>query len=174
MAQTPAPAALRLGCVGPTERLIDALARRGFLEQTHQVGVWRGWLTLQDPPQRVAIDVHVIDDYPYAAPRIKPLSQRAAAAWAGLPLSDYYEASNGWHQERDGALCLFEDQDRTVLPWSDPNLFLDQIDAWLVADRAGWPDDAPTLDLERYLQGSGRLVLHEDVRFVRARSGRSQ
>jgi molybdopterin/thiamine biosynthesis adenylyltransferase len=163
-AQSPALAALRLGCVGPTERLIDALARRGFFEQTHQLGVWRGWFTLQDPPQRVAIDVHVTDGYPYAAPRIKPLTRRAAEACVGSPLSDYYEASNSWHQERDGALCLFEDQDRTLLPWSDPELLLHQIGAWLAADRAGWPDDAPSLDLERYLLSSGRLVLHEDVR----------
>ncbi|QTJ71032.1 ThiF family adenylyltransferase (plasmid) [Rhodococcus sp. ZPP] len=162
--------ALRLSCVEATDRLIDALAVRGFQQVDDVSETWRGVLHIDVDPDGVdvhtLIDVQIPADYPYAQPKITPLSSAAAMTRAGSDLSRYYEASSTWHREPSGHLCLFEHADHSRLPWADAGDLLEQVQAWLREDRAGWPTGAPALDLERYLSSTGEVVLFDDPRSV--------
>lgn len=157
------PAALlRLACVEASERLVDALAVCGFRALGNVPGTWRGVLQV-DTGARTVVDVHVPDEFPYAQPSVRPLSRAAAETWLGTKVSDYYEATDSWHRERTGSLCLFEQTDHTLLPWADPQALLEQVQAWLRQDRAGWPGDAPALDADRYLEHTGQVVLYGEL-----------
>jgi len=59
-------------------------------------------------------------------------------------------------------MCLFDNADHTRLPWADGSRMLEQASAWLAADAAGWSDDAPALDLDRYLPAAAeqRVLLY--------------
>jgi len=164
--QTDASEQLRLSCLEATERLIDVLSVRGFQALSHDRGVWRGLVYVARSDAQTAVDVQVYSDYPYAQPRVTPLLRTAAEAWLGAAVPEYYEPSYSWHRESGGWLCLFEQEDHTRLPWADPNAFLDQVQEWLAEDSAGWPRDLPALDLERYLESSGEVVLYDDIHKV--------
>ncbi|UQB75916.1 ThiF family adenylyltransferase (plasmid) [Rhodococcus ruber] len=158
---------LRLACVDATERLVDALSERGFEALTQGGGdTWRGMVHIAGSDAHTVFDVQIQSDHPYAPPNVTPLSRAAAEAWLGARVSEYYEPSNSWHRERGGQLCLFEQEDHTRLPWADPDALLDQVQAWLAQDRVGWPDDLPALDLERYLEPTGEVVLYSDIQKV--------
>ena len=93
--------------------------------------------------------VAVGDDFPIAKPRVL------------APESD-----NGpsWHQEPDGALCLWADEDTCDLPWADADALIDRISQWHADSAAGWPGDAMDLDLERYWpRDSDKLILYPDL-----------
>lgn len=76
-----------------------------------------------------------------------------------------------WHRELDGALCLVPEDDHDGLWWTDAAAFLEHIAAWFEQANAGWPDDRPDLDLDRYFEQSGdtRLYLYDDL--VQYRNG---
>ncbi|MGY1887748.1 ThiF family adenylyltransferase [Blastococcus sp. SYSU DS0753] len=165
---------LRLTRVDAHEDLVDVLARGGFkrcddaLPNCDGSG-WRGMLTFTADGDTMArrratvVDVVVPDEYPFAAPRVHPGNRVWAELATGKTLGDeYYEPSRGWHREADLAMCLFDDADHTRLPWADGAALLQQATSWLAADAAGWPDDAPALDLERYLDAAGerRVLLY--------------
>lgn len=149
---------LRLSCVAATERLVDELARRGFIEQKNvRPPKWRG--LMQADSHHTVIDITVPMDYPYSAPSVTPLTRAAAEAVLGRSVASYREVSNSWHLEHGGRMCLFEAEDHTLLPWAAPETLFEQIREWLVQDATGWPDDHPALDLERYLNyGEGVLL----------------
>jgi hypothetical protein len=89
-----------------------------------------------------------------------PLSRGWAEHVTGRTFgANYYEASNGWHRDLDRAMCLFIHADYTRLPWADGEQLLDQARAWLAQDAAGWSDDTPALDLDRYLHPSAERAL---------------
>lgn len=160
---------LRLACVEARERLVDALATRGFEPISNAAGRWRGTVTLEhgtNPPTTTAVDVRIPKDYPFVQPNVEPLSRVAADAWLGREAPDYYEPSWSWHRERNGHLCLFEQADHSRVPWADASQLFDQIEAWLREDAAGWPGDAPQLDLERYLKRTDELLIAGDLRTV--------
>lgn len=161
---------LRLTGVEATGRLVDALSVRGFDASSHTARTWRGFLPIEGLEQRkaatIALDIRIPKDYPFAQPRAVPLSRRAAEEWAGRELPDYLEASWSWHRERDGALCLFDQADHGQLPWAEPAELFDQIESWLREDLAGWHGDPPALDLERYLEPTGSLVMVGDLRTI--------
>jgi molybdopterin/thiamine biosynthesis adenylyltransferase len=165
---------LRLTCAAARDDLADALARARFrrcddaLPDCDGPG-WRGTLTFTtdgdtDARRRATVvDVVVPEDYPFRAPRIHPGNRVWAEVATGRTFGDeYYEPGRGWHREADLALCLFDDADHTLLPWADGAALLQQATAWLAADAAGWPDDAPALDLERYLEAADeqRVLLY--------------
>lgn len=75
------------------------------------------------------------------------------------------EVEFSWHRERDGAMCLYPESGREHLPWLDVDDFLETIGRWLDATSAGWPADAPDMDLERYFTeaDAGLLVTYDSA-----------
>jgi hypothetical protein len=163
---------LRLTRTAARDDLADALARAGFkrcedaLPDCDGPG-WRGVLTFTadgDPRARrraTVVDVVVPEEFPFRAPEIHPGNRVWAEVATGRTFGEeYYEPGHGWHRDADLAMCLFDDADHTRLPWADGAALLQQATAWLAADAAGWPNDAPALDLERYLEAAAeRRVL---------------
>lgn len=163
---------LRLACVETRERLVDAVATRGFEPISNATGTWRGKVTVHHgarPATTTAIDVRIPKDYPFVQPKVDPLSRAAAETWLEREAPDYYEPSWSWHRERNGHLCLFEQADHTRVPWADAGQLFDQIEAWLREDAAGWPGDAPQLDVERYLKRTHELLIAADPRTLTGR-----
>lgn len=156
---------LRLSCTEATERLVDALSVRGF-QALNGHRSWRGLVDIASTA-KTAVHLHIPTDYPYVQPKVHPLSRMEAETWLGAAcLLQYFEASDSWHRERDGSLCLFAQEDHTRLPWADPDSLFDQMEAWLCEDRAGWSGDQPALDLERYLDSTGEVVLYNELQKV--------
>ena len=154
---------MRLACVNATERLVDVLSVRGFEAPVPGRATWRGMVHVDGSDAQTAVDVQIPSDYPYVQPKVTPLSRSEVEMWRGADASGSYESSNSWHRERGGWLCLFEQEDHTRLPWADPDSLLDQVQAWLAQDCAGWPADLPSLDLERYLDPTGEVLLYNDI-----------
>lgn len=74
----------------------------------------------------------------------------------GAPLEE------GFHLDRDGSLCLWEDEWAVdEAPWRDPRRLVHRVADWLAATAAGWPGDN-SCDLERYLQQEhGTFVVYD-------------
>lgn len=64
-----------------------------------------------------------------------------------------------WHQERDGSLCLYTNEDNREWPWLDPQQLIARISEWFTKNAAGWPGHPPDLDVERYLEPGGYPAL---------------
>ncbi|MCW2535955.1 MAG: hypothetical protein JWQ26_1654 [Modestobacter sp.] len=165
---------LRLTRVDAHDDLVDALARAGFkrcddtLPDCDGRG-WRGTLTFtadgdtQSRQRATVVDIVVSEEYPFRSPRIHPGNRVWAETVTRKSFGDeYYEPGQGWHRDADLAMCLFDDADHTRLPWADGDALLQQATAWLAADAAGWADDAPALDLDRYLDPAAekRVLLY--------------
>lgn len=156
------------------EQLIDALARAGFKVGTAASDEpWWGTLTFTPasggPARSTVVTVALPDDFPFAPVKVVPQTRAQAEGLAGRAAGpDYYEASRGWHLDRDLAMCLFDELDQTRLTWADGVVLLDQARAWLAADASGWPFDVPALDLQRYLPSSPehRRVLYGSLDHV--------
>ena len=86
----------------------------------------------------VAVEISLPEGWPYQPTKVRP------TAWSE-PLS--------WHQEANGALCLFPTS-TAGLPWADPDQLLERVARWFSQAAAGWPDDEPDLDLERYFESA--------------------
>ncbi|WP_448003033.1 ThiF family adenylyltransferase [Agromyces bauzanensis] len=89
--------------------------------------------------------------FPFRPPRAAPVDQDA------VPWS--------WHRELDGALCLVAEDDHEGMWWTDAAAYLEHVAAWFEQADAGWQDDRPDLDLDRYFQASDddRLYLYDDL-----------
>jgi molybdopterin/thiamine biosynthesis adenylyltransferase len=156
------------------ERLADALARAGFhLDTSVEDEPWWGVLTFTPasggPARSTVVTVSLPDGFPFAPVKVHPQTRAQAEGLSGRAASpDYYEASPGWHRDRDLAMCLFDEVDQARLAWADGAALLDQVQAWLAADASGWPSDAPALDLQRYLRPSRehRLILYGQLDHV--------
>ncbi|WP_448610122.1 ThiF family adenylyltransferase [Geodermatophilus sp. URMC 60] len=163
---------LHLAAAEAREEMADALAREGFRRCDDAVDSGEGWcgvLTFrpvggEDGSVRMtAVGIAVPDAFPFAPPKVHPGSQAWAEMVTGRTFGeDYYEPGRGWHRDLDLAMCLFDEADHARLRWADGAVLLEQARAWLAADAAGWPDDAPALDLERYLYPAvdQRVVLY--------------
>ncbi|MCA4997290.1 ThiF family adenylyltransferase [Tsukamurella tyrosinosolvens] len=168
MTEDPAdvPERLRLTCLESTERLIDVLAARDFECQDEGLRIWRGMVRMPSGAG-TAVDINIPAGYPYLPPVVTPLDRTDAAVWRGVEIADYHEVPRvTWHRERGGHLCLFEHEDHTRLPWASPEALLNQIGAWLTQQAAGWPGDPPSLDVNRYLEQTGQIVLYDDLEKV--------
>jgi molybdopterin/thiamine biosynthesis adenylyltransferase len=96
----------------------------------------------------IDLDVTIPDDFPYVPPRARPTMG---------------QGGRSWHRERDGHLCLYASGDSAEPGWSNVSEFLDDVRAWFLNDAAGWPNDTPDLDLERYWKNDTGLVLFGDL-----------
>ena len=118
---------------------VDDLVSRGF----RLVGAGPeprlvGELTYPPNADAVAVEISLPEGWPYRSTKVRP------TAWSE-PLS--------WHQEANGALCLFPTS-TAGLPWADPEQLLERVARWFRQAAAGWPDDEPDLDLERYFESA--------------------
>jgi molybdopterin/thiamine biosynthesis adenylyltransferase len=101
-----------------------------------------------DPGRHVDVEVALVEGWPYRPCKVRP--EKAAGTMS-------------WHQERDRSLCLWTgaEDDR---PWASASRVVERTREWFRADAAGWPDDPPDLDLERYFRpAEGPLVVYHDV-----------
>ncbi len=120
--------------------------RAGFVERPE------GWVgDLRYSGGAIEFFVTLPSRFPFKPARISPV-EADAVPWS-------------WHRERDGSLCLVADDDHDNLWWIEAEAFLDQARAWLENSIAGWIDDRPDLDLDRYFESSsdGRLYLFGDL-----------
>ena len=123
----------------------EGLIRAGFLEG--DTG-WRG--TVAHPGGSTEVAISFRARFPFQPPRVIPVDPDSVA-WS-------------WHRELDGSLCLVAEDDHEDLWWTEASAFLEHVTAWFEQANAGWPDDRPDLDLERYFEFSkdDRLYLYDD------------
>jgi molybdopterin/thiamine biosynthesis adenylyltransferase len=97
----------------------------------------------------VDVEIELRDGFPYRPQRVSPTEDTGRRSW---------------HQERDGSLCLWTGSEDD-LPWTNPTRLVKRIADWFVQEQAGWPDDEPDLDLERYFdaENDARLLVYEDI-----------
>lgn len=136
----------------------EGLLRAGFVEKG------AGWVG-SVPRGNASTDVLITlgERFPFHPPRVVPVDLDA------VPWS--------WHRELNGALCLVAEDDHEGLWWAETPAFLEHIAAWFQQSDAGWPDDRPDLDLDRYFEESddkrvylyGELAQYLDA-FVRFRA----
>ena len=124
----------------------EGLIRAGFTEADNG---WRG--TIVHPGGATDVLIQLRSRYPFQPPRVVPLDSDAVA-WS-------------WHRELDGSLCLIAEDDHEGLWWTEAPAFLEHVAAWFQQAAAGWPDDRPDLDLDRYFKSSedARLYLYDDL-----------
>lgn len=115
------------------DALREGLAAAGFNVATpHHAS---GELTVPGRSVPIDLDITIPDEFPYRPPSVRPT------------LGD---GGQSWHRERNGSLCLFAKTDSGEPRWSTAEELLEKVRQWYVNDDAGWPDDLPDLDLERY------------------------
>ncbi len=124
----------------------EGLIRRGFLETP---AGWKGAIAHAGSATDVLITLP--DRFPFHPPAVMPV--------------DHDEVPWSWHREVGGALCLVDEDDHDGLWWTEVSAFLDQVAAWFDQAHAGWPEDRPDLDLDRYFHQSDdtRLYLYDDL-----------
>lgn len=128
----------------------EGLITAGFIKDD---GLWKG--TVPRGAGSVGIAIALPQKYPFAAPRVFP--------------TDEDEAPWSWHREQGGALCIVAEDDHENLWWVEASNVLDQAAAWFAQADAGWPDDRPDLDLDRYFETSEdtRIYIYEDFETLR-------
>ncbi|MGC4173996.1 ThiF family adenylyltransferase [Demequina sp.] len=126
------------------EDLVYELENLGFVER--EPGHWCGALTTPTGDN----DVEVRFEYPYPMrpPRVK------------VPA---FEST--WHQEVDGALCLWSESSPGHFPWLEPGKLVAKVVEWIANTEAGWAGGTADLDLERYWTQSTqyRLLILPDI-----------
>lgn len=124
----------------------EGLIRAGFIETESG---WQGQIPRPGNSTEVMITLQA--RFPFQPPRVAP-ADHDAVPWS-------------WHRDLDGALCLVADDDRDGLWWREAPAFLEHVAAWFERADAGWPDDRPDLDLDRYFHPSEdtRLYLYDDL-----------
>ncbi|QTE31536.1 ThiF family adenylyltransferase [Pengzhenrongella sicca] len=140
--------------MNPLDELV-AHARQGFEEALIRVGFvaqhnhWNGTIAHGETCTKIALTLP--PGFPFVPPRVKP------AVDDPVPWS--------WHRELDGALCLVAEDDHHDLWWANTSVFLAHVQAWFENSDAGWVDDRPDLDLERYFRPSTdpRLYLYGEL-----------
>ncbi|HEY3546418.1 MAG TPA: ThiF family adenylyltransferase [Propionicimonas sp.] len=141
-------------------RFGEGLLRLGFVERD---GGWVGVIAHPSGPTEVRIDLRPA--FPFRPPTATPTEPD------GTPWS--------WHRELDGALCLVAEDDHQNLWWAEADAFISHVTAWFECSDAGWKEDRPDLDLDRYftLSDDDHLYLYDELgdrvgQWVRFRAGR--
>lgn len=119
----------------------EGLISAGFVET--DLG-WSG--AVQHSGGATAVLIQLQEQFPFRPPIVVPV-EHDSVPWS-------------WHRELSGALCLVAEDDRDSLWWTEPKPFLQHIGAWFERAYAGWPEDRPDLDLERYFYPSEDTRLH--------------
>jgi len=124
----------------------EGLIRAGFVERDNR---WQG--TVTHPSGQTDVIVALPQQFPFKPPRVVPVDGDA------VPWS--------WHRELGGALCLVADDDHQDLWWAEASVFLNHVTAWFEHSDAGWVNDRPDLDLDRYFLPAEdeRLYLYGDL-----------
>ena len=132
------------------DQFVDELISRGF--RLHDAPGDRrliGEIAIPPNQDKVAVRLALPEGWPYRPTKVWPVAR---------------DQRLSWHQESDGALCLFSGSS-AGLPWADVDLLLKKTKDWFVRATTGWPDDEPDLDLERYFESdaSSALLVYDDV-----------
>ena len=127
------------------EAFIEDLCARGF-RLLDDCRTLVGDIAIGGRPVEHAIEI--LDDFPITKPRVS-----TPGGEGGL----------SWHREPDGGFCLWSDDEASDLPWSDADAVIERISEWHANNLAGWPDDPPDLDLERYWPSAPGLIVHPDL-----------
>jgi len=122
-------------------RFEEGLIRAGFREEG---GEWCGAVRRGDGT--VEIQISLGRGFPFESPKVRPADPEGTR-WS-------------WHRELDGGLCLIAEDDRDGLWWRDSGAFLEHVSAWFAAADAGWPEDRPDLDIDRYFHKSSDSQLY--------------
>ncbi|PRA83316.1 ThiF family adenylyltransferase [Microbacterium sp. MYb66] len=124
----------------------EGLLRAGFATTS---GGWIG--SIMHGANSTDVIIALPSRFPFVPPRVVPAAIDTVS-WS-------------WHRERDGALCLVAEDDHDGLWWVEPVEFLQHISAWFEEADAGWPEDRPDLDLERYFDPSPdrRVYLYDEI-----------
>jgi len=137
----------------------EGIIRFGFVERH---GGWHGLLA--HPSGSTEIRVELPPSFPFKPPTVTPV-ESDAVPWS-------------WHRDLNGSLCLVAEDDHQDLWWVEAEMFLAHVTAWFESSDAGWRDDRPDLDLDRYFQPDNdeRLYLYGELdglvdKWVRFRPG---
>jgi hypothetical protein len=124
----------------------EGLIRAGYVERDD---LWQG--TVDHASGHTEVIITLPPRFPFRPPRVAPVDSDA------VPWS--------WHRELGGALCLVADDDHQDLWWTEASVFLDHVAAWFESSDAGWVDDRPDLDLDRYFLPAKdeRVYLYSDL-----------
>ena len=145
-----------------------ASTRADYLDRLEQLGFRRtepqtvdGTLDMSAGSKKITIAVG--ERFPFFPPSIRVRDS---------------DLTRSWHLDPDDFLCLYTRDDHNAAPWQDPTALLGRISEWFNEAAAGWPDDVPVLDAERYLHSdsSEALLLYDDLtpflgRYARLRQG---
>ena len=90
--------------------------------------------TATQPVPRAArrVEVHLSIGFPFRPPRVKPFDG---------------SGTRSWHQEPDGTLVSLRRRGNAGWPWLNASQLIERISEWYSRDSAGWPGEAPDLDL---------------------------
>lgn len=135
---------LRASVAAAREAVTEGLVERGFRPVDAHTLV--GDVVIGDKPVEHAIVL--TNDFPIAKPVVRTPGG---------------EGGRSWHREREGAFCLWPDDEAAHLPWASADAILARIEEWHRQDSLGWPDDPPDLDLERYWPRSSAFIIHGDL-----------
>lgn len=126
-------------------QFVEQLEQRGLIAQDD--ATLSGSVSTAAGPQEVRVVLR--DEFPFRAPKVYP--------------DDEFPRS--WHREPDGAMCLYGEDREERLPWLDPEDLIAMIRRWFDESAAGWPTDAPVLDLNAYFERSDehRLLVCGDL-----------
>lgn len=138
----------RLAVQRARDEFIEGMALLGFTQVEEDPRHLIGEISPNGPdhPPHFAVDIELVEGFPYFPPKVRPYDG---------------SGSRSWHQDPDGALCLYSEDDVQALPWSIPKTLVARIADWFERDQAGWPDDPPDLDLERYFPPDPTLVIYQ-------------
>ncbi|WP_284987623.1 ThiF family adenylyltransferase [Arthrobacter sp. fls2-241-R2A-172] len=109
----------------------EGILRSGFVEAENG---WKG--VLGEADNQVEVSVQLPERFPFKPPKVRP-TLGDSVPWS-------------WHRELDGSLCLIAEDDHEDLWWAEAPAFLEHVADWIEQAAAGWPDDRPDLDLDRY------------------------
>jgi len=73
------------------------------------------------------------------------------------------EGGMSWHREASGHLCLWSTDGVGDFPWRKASAIIERVVDWHRQSQAGWPNDPPDLDLERYWPRLSDLVFIPDL-----------
>jgi hypothetical protein len=130
------------------ESFVDSLVARGFKYVPAPDNSSPAHDTLVGPDFEVLFG----KSFPFAPPRVRTL----------VP------TPQSWHLDNGGFLCLYTSEGAENLPWLDVDGFLNRVKDWYRHNEAGWPDDAPVLDLEAYLHlgVDVRIIAYENLNYL--------
>lgn len=132
------------------QRFAEDLEAAGFT-RAERDGVWEGDLevaSLAGGTTTASLEVEIDDAFPFQPPKVTDATMVSA---------------HTWHHNRDWSLCLYGTRNVGDRPWQTVSSLLDRVRDWFDNAAAGWPDDPPDLDVERYFERVATFVTYDDL-----------